>query len=306
MHIGEIKRLYDRTLEVGRGLERAHHTMVRWTTSWKKRKSSAIYIFWFCSLTPSKCRFIAFVTRVISVLRYLHYKFHGNSDFEYTYISVLSPPLLFGKWSKALPYSLNELIIRTDYRSWRVKDPDRSPSFDTDQSRRPQRTDQQNHHEQSARTTLRWWPLCHGVPVNASASEKQDYVEYCLAAYREQPQSREGTPSEYYADKFRFFTVADLRDMKADSRQRLRDLLRAGDDYVPKGRNVLISNSLFKILRKDIPWPKLGPMGPNEERIETSAVPPVCIAREDIKKHQEKPFTNHVNIENLLKAYRND
>lgn len=85
---------------------------------------------------------------------------------------------------------------------------------------------------------------------------KQYYTEYCLSVYLNHSQWHPDTLFEYYANDFRSFTVDDFKLIKADNRRDLFELLRNRVVYVPKGRNVLVDESLFVVVQGELYFPQ--------------------------------------------------
>lgn len=55
-----------------------------------------------------------------------------------------------------------------------------------------------------------------GLPADASDQDKKLFAEYRLRTYKERTHWRGDTLSEYFADDFRHFTLADFRMIDAD------------------------------------------------------------------------------------------
>lgn len=86
--------------------------------------------------------------------------------------------------------------------------------------------------------------LLHALQSNDFQEDKQGFVAYRLHAYWTRSHWRTDTLSEYFAHDCKDVTVEDFKNLDPDARCELRDPLRNRGVYVPKGRNILISDGL--------------------------------------------------------------
>lgn len=93
------------------------------------------------------------------------------------------------------------------------------------------------------------------LPYDATEELGLIFFKCCIANYKQMDRLSD-TPSESFADDISAFTTEDFTNVPSNGRASMRDLLRTRGVYVRKGSGVTIANALFKVVKKDIPWPK--------------------------------------------------
>lgn len=78
---------------------------------------------------------------------------------------------------------------------------------------------------------------------DATNEDKLAFVKFLIDVYHQKPEWSTGILLQYFKDYFHPFAAADFRTFDADSRRIQRNILTSRGDYVPKGRNVLISDA---------------------------------------------------------------
>lgn len=61
--------------------------------------------------------------------------------------------------------------------------------------------------------------------------------------------------SRIFADDFRSYSPYDFRSIDSDIRCELRDHLRSNGVYVPKGRNIFISDARHRVVNEELSCP---------------------------------------------------
>lgn len=98
-----------------------------------------------------------------------------------------------------------------------------------------------------------------GLPDNANPEDKAIFGSFCLQMYERNMQWKNEDLSEYFADDFRSYTTDVFKLIDGEVRRKIRDLLRTRGVYVREGRNIYISDTLYEVVKDDIPWPENEP-----------------------------------------------
>lgn len=100
--------------------------------------------------------------------------------------------------------------------------------------------------------------------------------------------------SEYFAEDLANFNENNFKSISTMLRRELRDILRARGVYVPKGRDILIADALFRVLQNELPWPDDDDDAPDGIEV--------------VKQPEAAPSTSHhhgTNISDASKAIAN-
>lgn len=93
----------------------------------------------------------------------------------------------------------------------------------------------------------------YGLPAEATLNDKQTFATHCRQNCRVQEWSG-GSLSEYFADDYNEFTPDDVKAIYSNTCKNLRDLFRSRGIFVTKGRNVLITDALYRVAEEDLAW----------------------------------------------------